>query len=117
MYKTYRKNGYDVMYYRFDSISEFVDYLKNAPIQSDAFYNLSSESGSYSFTQTRSFDEAIDLIKYGYHDDFEKLVQLKDIFNFEICLFSKCLQMWHLLCAIFHCIRISFLPTLCFSPL
>ncbi|MBQ3510923.1 MAG: hypothetical protein IJA30_01350 [Bacilli bacterium] len=77
MYKTYRKNGYDVMYYRFDSISEFVDYLKNAPIQSDAFYNLSSESGSYSFTQTRSFDEAIDLIKYGYHDDFEKLVQLK----------------------------------------
>ena len=77
MYKTYRKNGYNVMYYRFDSISEFVDYLKNAPVQHYAFDRLASETGSYSFTQTSSLEEALDLIKFGYHEDFEKLVQLK----------------------------------------
>ena len=77
MYKTYHKNGYDVMYYRFDSIAEFVDYLANAPVQYRAFDSLSSETGSYSFTQTESLDEALDLIKFGYHEDFEKLVQLK----------------------------------------
>lgn len=77
MYKTYRKNGYNVMYYRFDSISEFVDYLKNAPVQHYAFDRLASETGSYGFTQTRSLEEALDLIKFGYHEDFEKLVQLK----------------------------------------
>lgn len=77
MYKTYRKNGYNVLYYRFDSISEFVDYLKNAPVQHYAFDRLASETGSYGFTQTSSFEEALDLIKFGYHEDFEKLVQLK----------------------------------------
>lgn len=77
MYKTYRKNGYNVMYYRFDSIAEFVDYLKSAPVQHYAFDRLASETGSYNFTQTRSLEEALDLIKFGYHDDFEKLVQLK----------------------------------------
>lgn len=77
MYKTYRKNSYNVMYYRFDSISEFVDYLKNAPVQHYAFDRLASETGSYSFTQTSSLEEALDLIKFGYHEDFEKLVQLK----------------------------------------
>lgn len=77
MYKTYRKNGYNVMYYRFDSISEFVDYLKNAPVQHYAFDRLASETGSYGFTQTSSLEEALDLIKFGYHEDFEKLVQLK----------------------------------------
>lgn len=77
MYKTYRKNGYNVMYYRFDSISEFVDYLKNAPVQHYAFDRLASETGSYSFTQTSSLEEALNLIKFGYHEDFEKLVQLK----------------------------------------
>ena len=77
MYKTYRKNGYNVMYYRFDSISEFVDYLKNASVQHYAFDRLASETGSYGFTQTSSLEEALDLIKFGYHEDFEKLVQLK----------------------------------------
>lgn len=77
MYKTYRKNGYNVMYYRFDSISEFVDYLKNASVQHYAFDRLASETGGYGFTQTSSLEEALDLIKFGYHEDFEKLVQLK----------------------------------------
>ena len=54
MYKTYRKNGYDVIYYRFDSISEFVEYLLNNPVKSEAYKNISSETGSYNFTQTRS---------------------------------------------------------------
>lgn len=77
MYKKYSKNDYDVMYYRFDSISEFVDYLISAPIQRGKFHRLASVESDYEFTQTRSFDEAIELIKFGYHEDFEKLVQLK----------------------------------------
>lgn len=45
MYKTYHKNDYDVMYYRFDSISEFVDYLSTAPVQYGSFDRLASETG------------------------------------------------------------------------
>ena len=76
MYKYFEKGGYHVMYYRFDSIYEFVDYLINAPRNKD-FYKEASITGDYSFCKTRSLDEALNLIKYGYHENFEKLVQLK----------------------------------------
>lgn len=77
MYKKYNKNGYDVMYYRFDSISEFIDYLISTPIQSSSFPHPASKSSDYDFTKTNSFQEAIDLLKFGYHEDFQKLVNLK----------------------------------------
>lgn len=77
MYKYYEKNGYQIMYYRFDSIFEFVEYLTNTPIKEDIFYSPSSISGDYSFCKTQSFEEAIELIKYGYHEDFDKLMELK----------------------------------------
>lgn len=77
MYKYYEKNGYQIMYYRFDSIFEFVEYLTNTPIKEDIFYSPYSISGDYSFCKTQSFEEAIELIKYGYHEDFDKLMELK----------------------------------------
>ena len=76
MYKYFDKGGYHIMYFRFDSIYEFVDYLNNAPRNKD-FYKEASITGSYDFCKTKSLDEALNLIKYGYHENFEKLVQLK----------------------------------------
>ena len=78
MYRYYEKNNYRVMQYDFDSITEFLDYIDNAPLsRSFRGSELSSETGNYSFTQTRSLDEAKELCKFGYHEDFEKLVELK----------------------------------------
>lgn len=77
MYKYYKKNGYNIMYYRFNSISEFVEYLTTTPIKKDIFSDQGSISGDYSFCKTHNFEEAIELIKYGYHEDFDKLIKLK----------------------------------------
>ena len=78
MYKYYSKNSKNVMQYDFDSITEFLDYIDTAPL-SDSFcgHSLSSETGDYSFTETRTLGQAKEYCKYGYHKDFEKLVELK----------------------------------------
>lgn len=77
MYKYYKKNEYNVMHYRFDSINEFTEYLTVTPIKKDIFKKPDSIFGSYSFCKTKNFDEAINLLKYGYHEDFDKLIKLK----------------------------------------
>ena len=77
MYKYYNKDGYDIMEYDFSSITSFIDYIDIAPINRYIFRNPASESGDYYFCETRSLDEAKDLCKYGYHKDFDKLVELK----------------------------------------
>lgn len=77
MYRYYDKNGYKVMEYDFSSIASFLDYLDNSPTNTSVFRELSSHSGDYSFCQTRSFDEAKKLCRYGCHKDFDKLVELK----------------------------------------
>ena len=78
MYKYYRKNDKNVMEYDFDSITEFLDYIETAPISRGyRDSRLASETGDYEFTRTRSLAEAKELIKYGYHEEFEKLVGLK----------------------------------------
>lgn len=35
MYKHYKKGDYDIMEYDFDSITEFLDYIDSAPINSE----------------------------------------------------------------------------------
>ena len=77
MYKYFKKNGYYIMYYRFDSISEYLNYLESTPIRYDLFYNPSSIKKDYDFYYTESFEEAVDLAKYGYHENFDKLKELK----------------------------------------
>lgn len=77
MYKYYKKNEYNVMEYDFSSIASFIDYLDSNPVKRNIFRDLSSESSDYYFCKTRSLDEAKNLCKYGYHQDFEKLVELK----------------------------------------
>ncbi len=78
MYRYYRKNDSKIMEYTFQSITEFLEYLNSRRVDTRKFgYEPASETGGYYFTKTRSYDEAKDLIKYGYHEDFEKLVELK----------------------------------------
>ena len=66
------------MEYDFDSLTEFLNYIDNASI-SDSFRGkkLASEDNDYGFTNTSSLQEAKDYCRYGYHEDFDKLVELK----------------------------------------
>lgn len=79
MYKYYKKDNYFVMEYSFDSVTEFIDYLDNKPINTDVWgcSDLASEIGSYNFCKTKTLDEAKKLCKYGYHENFDKLMNLK----------------------------------------
>ena len=78
MYKYYNKNGYKIMKYEFDSISDFIDYLDTHKVNENIFgSNPASETSGYDFCKTHSLEEAKQLCKFGYHEDFEKLVELK----------------------------------------
>lgn len=79
MYRYYKKKEYDVMEYAFDSITEFINYIDNTPINEKIWGNkfLESTSNDYNFCKTHSFEEAEEMCKFGYHEDFEKLVELK----------------------------------------
>lgn len=77
MYKLYKKDNYTVMHFRFDSITEYITFLKSNPIRSDVFPNPDSIEKSYSFTQTHSLEEAMNLCQFGYHKDFDKFTELK----------------------------------------
>ena len=79
MYKYYYKGRYNVMEYSFDSITEFLNYITKHKTNERVFgnINLASMYNDYSFTETDTLEEAIDKCKYGYHKDFEKLIDLK----------------------------------------
>ena len=79
MYQYYKKGELDVMEYSFVSLIEFIEYLDHAPINSSiwGYRDLGSETGDFDFCQTRSLAEAKEFCKYGYHENFDKLVELK----------------------------------------
>ena len=78
MYTYHNKSGYRVMEYDFSSITEFLQYISSHRVKSNIFGSYpSSETSDTSFTKSASLDEAKSLFKYGCHDDFEKLVELK----------------------------------------
>lgn len=79
MYKYYKKDDYNIMEYNFDSITEFLEYIDNTPINDEVYGNktLESEKNGYDFFETNSFEEAENLCKYGYHENFDKLLNLK----------------------------------------
>ena len=91
MYKHYKKGDYDIMEYDFDSITAFLDYIDSAPINSEiwGYRRLASETENYDFCKTHSLEEAKELCKYGYHDNFEKLVELKNTLEKYIKLSRK----------------------------
>lgn len=60
----------------FGSLSEFYKYICDTPINEVfRWEEHSSVSGSYKFTKTNSFDEAVELFKNGWSDMATKLVQ------------------------------------------
>lgn len=79
MYIYYKKDQYDIMEYNFDSITEFIDYLDNTLVNTNVWNleRLSSEKGDFEFCQTNSLEDAKNMCKYGLHEDFNKLVELK----------------------------------------
>ena len=79
MYRYYKKDEFDVMEYDFDSITEFINYLDNTSTNLDIWSrrNLASNDDNYEFRQTYSLQEAKDLCKFGFHENFDKLVELK----------------------------------------
>lgn len=79
MYRYYKKDRLNVMEYDFDSITEFIDYLDDTPTNMDIWgrRNLASNDDNYEFRQTYSLQEAKDLCKFGFHENFDKLVELK----------------------------------------
>ena len=66
----------NVINQQFDSISSFYKYICDTPINSTfRWHSLSSTNGNYDFTKTVSFEQAVDLMKYGWTDMAEKMTQ------------------------------------------
>lgn len=60
----------------YDSLKEFYDYLVSTPFnQVFCWEKHSSVDGTYEFTKTRDFNEAVELFKNGWSDMATKLVQ------------------------------------------
>lgn len=60
----------------YNSMSEFYKYLCDTPFNNSfRWAEHKSVTNSVSFTQTKNFDEAVDLMKNGWKDMSEKLVQ------------------------------------------
>lgn len=63
--------------YEFNSINEFYSYICNTPLNEPfRFESLSSSNGSESFTKTKNFDEAVELMKNGC-DDISNMLNKK----------------------------------------
>ena len=97
MYRYYKKDDYFVMEYDFNSITEFIDYLDNTPINMDVWGSkyLESEDNNYDFRQTHSLQEAKDLCKFGLHEDFDKLIELKFTLEKYIKMSNKKMQQYN----------------------
>ena len=76
MYKLYRENDYQIMYYKFFSLHEYTSFL-TSQLSNPKFSGYSSNEGDYSFCKTRSFEEALDLCTYGYYEDYKQFISLK----------------------------------------
>lgn len=78
--KTYQKGNYTVYEFEFLSVIDFLNYLEENPINTQFFSenNLSSNKSDFAWTKTANFEEAANLLKFGYHEDFDKLLKLKD---------------------------------------
>lgn len=60
----------------YNSLKEFYDYLVSTPFnEAFCWKKHSSVDGTYEFTKTKDFDEAVELFKNGWSDMATKLVQ------------------------------------------
>lgn len=81
MYRYYEKNGYNVMHYVFDSITEYLDYLdKQKTSEGFRYSSLSSQqvSDEGTWEGTKTYEEAKQLAKYGYKENYDTFINLKN---------------------------------------
>ena len=76
MYKLYRENDYQIMYYKFFSLHEYANFL-TSELSNPKFSGYSSNEGDYAFCKTKTFEEAINLCTYGYYEDYKQFISLK----------------------------------------
>lgn len=81
--KTYGKN---TSYIReFDSLNEFESYITNTPLnETFRWQKLSSTTGSYSFTQTQSYEEATKLLKDGWSSMAQDLTKKLNVIKNQV---------------------------------
>lgn len=79
MFSRYRKEGKRVMHFSFASLDEFLDYVQTAPV-APAFASCQTSlqrlEDDDSFMMTRTFDEAVQLCRFGDHEGFDELMLL-----------------------------------------
>lgn len=81
MYKIFEKNGYEVLYNSFETITEIMEYLKRAKtaysFRGSKLSSMEVEKEG-SWYGTSSLEEAMDLATFGYTEKFEAFTNLKD---------------------------------------
>lgn len=92
--KKYKKSGYTVFEFEFQSANDFLRHLENQPINTEFFHegNMISARNLINddlWNKTKSFEEAVQLCRYGYHEDFDKLLRLKDILERHLTVTTK----------------------------
>lgn len=75
-YDTFWAGEWLVRHFTFDSMEDYIAYLRDAQTHPAFAGVLASERGSEEFTRTKSLDEALELAQFGWHDNFNQLVHL-----------------------------------------
>lgn len=78
--KKYEINDSQVLKYSFQSMSDFLEYILTQPINDRLFTRLESareDDGYVKFSKTKTFEEAVNLCRFGYFENFEKFYRDK----------------------------------------
>lgn len=75
-YDTFWVGDHWVRHFAFDSLEDYLAYLEGAETDEAFERAQASALGSEEFTLTESFDEAVQLARFGWHDGFAGLVAL-----------------------------------------
>ena len=80
MYRSYwdDKTRSVIFEYHFSNLNDFLNYIQEKERNSHVFGERSSVTGSYRFTKTATFDEAVRFCQYGWTQDFDRLLKLKE---------------------------------------
>ena len=82
---TVKSGSKDVYVREFSGLNEFEQYITNTPLNKTfQWKSLSSVSGSYSFTETHSYDEAVKLFENGWDDMAKKLTKKLDVIKNQV---------------------------------
>jgi len=75
----YKDRTNNLFIFEFNSINEVVNYCKTAPINEKVFSSRpSSISGTKSFTETDSFEQALDMATNGWEEGYKKVLATLD---------------------------------------